>query len=92
MKRIRIPLKQIAFLLALMSLLLACDVSTLAPSPTTPPAPATDVPATAAPYSTWLQLYFTSPSAPASKNHEGGPDAALAKAIDAARLSVDVAA
>ncbi len=75
-----------------MSLLLACDVSTLAPSPTTPPAPATDVPATAAPYSTWLQLYFTSPSAPASKNHEGGPDAALAKAIDAARLSVDVAA
>jgi len=36
-------------------------------------------------------VYFTDPSSPNAKSLRGGPDADLAAAIDAARLSVDVA-
>ena len=39
----------------------------------------------------WLRVYFTSPSAPSASNYEGGPDEALAAAIDSAIVSVDVA-
>lgn len=41
--------------------------------------------------SAWLEIYFTDPSDPRAADYEGGPDEALAAAIDAARLSVDVA-
>jgi phosphatidylserine/phosphatidylglycerophosphate/cardiolipin synthase-like enzyme len=40
----------------------------------------------------WIQVYFTDPTAPQAADYTGGPDEALAAAIDAARLSVDVAA
>jgi phosphatidylserine/phosphatidylglycerophosphate/cardiolipin synthase-like enzyme len=40
----------------------------------------------------WLQVYFTNPAAPMAKDYIGGPDEALADAIHAARLSLDVAA
>ncbi len=40
----------------------------------------------------WLEIYFTDPAAPHAADYEGGPDETLAAAIDAARLSVDVAA
>ncbi|MCS7011003.1 MAG: phospholipase D-like domain-containing protein [Anaerolineales bacterium] len=36
-------------------------------------------------------IYFSDPFSPYSQQYQGGPDEALAKAIDSARLSVDVA-
>ena len=73
-------------LLIIISLLVsACEplVSTaISLPPTFPPGPSTG----------WLQIYFTDPDAPHARDYEGGPDEALAAAIDQARLSVDVAA
>jgi phosphatidylserine/phosphatidylglycerophosphate/cardiolipin synthase-like enzyme len=40
----------------------------------------------------WFELYFTDPTNPLSSQGTGGPDGPLAKAIDAAHLSIDVAA
>jgi len=104
MRKIWITLKQAALLITIMSLLLSCDLSnagTPSPAPATaqPAATAppdifalTTTPATPLPVAAWLQIYFTDPSTPSARNYEGGPDSVLAKAIDAARLSVDVAA
>ena len=39
----------------------------------------------------WYTIYFTDPESPNARTYRGGPDAALAEAIDRARLSVDVA-
>jgi phosphatidylserine/phosphatidylglycerophosphate/cardiolipin synthase-like enzyme len=39
----------------------------------------------------WFAVYFTDPSDPSSKSFRGGPDQRLAEAIEAARVSVDVA-
>jgi phosphatidylserine/phosphatidylglycerophosphate/cardiolipin synthase-like enzyme len=39
----------------------------------------------------WLEIRFTDPTAPNAKSYEGGPDLALAAAINKARLSVDMA-
>jgi phosphatidylserine/phosphatidylglycerophosphate/cardiolipin synthase-like enzyme len=39
----------------------------------------------------WYAVYFSDPADPSSKSFRGGPDKALAEAIDAARVSVDVA-
>lgn len=41
---------------------------------------------------TWVQVYFTDPEATDWSDIEGGPDEPLVDVIDAARLSVDVAA
>lgn len=94
-------------LIGLMGFLLACEVTFVSGTPSAAPvASGPSVPATAAipaapwdtpamtpqSYADWLQIYFTNPSAPTAKNYKGGPDQALAKAIDAAKLSVDVAA
>jgi phosphatidylserine/phosphatidylglycerophosphate/cardiolipin synthase-like enzyme len=40
----------------------------------------------------FYEIYFTDPFNPNAKLEEGGPDVPLAKAIDAARISVDMAA
>ena len=40
----------------------------------------------------WFELYFTNPSSPLSPQGTGGVDGPLVESIDAARLSVDVAA
>ena len=40
----------------------------------------------------WFELYFTDPTSPLSPQGTGGVDGPLVKAIDAARLSIDVAA
>ncbi len=40
----------------------------------------------------WYELYFTDPASPYAEQETGGPDLALAAAIDNARLSVDMAA
>jgi phosphatidylserine/phosphatidylglycerophosphate/cardiolipin synthase-like enzyme len=45
---------------------------------------------TAAP-ADWYTVYFTDPANPAVEYYSGGPDEALAQAIDRARLCVDVA-
>ncbi|MEW6094723.1 MAG: phospholipase D-like domain-containing protein [Chloroflexota bacterium] len=45
----------------------------------------------AVPVDGWLDIYFTDPSALHASDYEGGPDEALAAAIDASRLTVDVA-
>ena len=39
----------------------------------------------------WFEVYFSQPDAPGSSRLHGGPDSALAQAIDEARYSVDVA-
>jgi phosphatidylserine/phosphatidylglycerophosphate/cardiolipin synthase-like enzyme len=39
----------------------------------------------------WFELYFTNPESPLASQLTGGPDGPLAGAIDAARLSVDIA-
>jgi phosphatidylserine/phosphatidylglycerophosphate/cardiolipin synthase-like enzyme len=39
----------------------------------------------------WFEVYFTDPTSPVAESYRGGPDEELAKAIDAARLSVDMA-
>jgi phosphatidylserine/phosphatidylglycerophosphate/cardiolipin synthase-like enzyme len=40
----------------------------------------------------WFELYFTDPANPISSQGTGGPDGPLVKSIDAAHLSIDVAA
>jgi phosphatidylserine/phosphatidylglycerophosphate/cardiolipin synthase-like enzyme len=39
----------------------------------------------------WFELYFTNPQSPLASQKTGGPDGPLVKAIDSARLTVDVA-
>ena len=53
------------------------------PTVRTPSAPAPVVP--------WRQVYFTTPGDPANRGYRGGPDAALAEALRAARVSIDLA-
>jgi phosphatidylserine/phosphatidylglycerophosphate/cardiolipin synthase-like enzyme len=43
-------------------------------------------------HGSWFDLYFTNPVGPLSSHGSGGADGPLVKAIDEARLSVDVAA
>lgn len=40
----------------------------------------------------WFELYFTDPTSPLSPQGTGGVDSPLVKAIDSARMSIDVAA
>ncbi len=39
----------------------------------------------------WYSVYFTDPASPTAASYHGGPDEALAAAIDQARISVDMA-
>lgn len=90
--------------LLLFVLMTAC----MAPATTATPVPPTLAPATVtvavsgpepilmqAGYGTrgsWYEIYFTNPASPYASQKTGGPDLALAEAIDNARLSVDMAA
>jgi phosphatidylserine/phosphatidylglycerophosphate/cardiolipin synthase-like enzyme len=50
------------------------------------------IPATqGTPLESWYAIYFTESGGPGSETLRGGPDYALAEAIDTARLSVDIA-
>lgn len=40
----------------------------------------------------WIEVYFTQPDHPDADDYSGGPDEALAQAIDKAQMQVDVAA
>jgi phosphatidylserine/phosphatidylglycerophosphate/cardiolipin synthase-like enzyme len=100
--------KTLTYILALLILMTACKTvtptETSAPPATRPPTadsvtqtpatPLTEIPLGAG-YGVdggWFQLYFTNPQSPLASQKTGGPDGPLAAAIDAARLSVDVAA
>lgn len=76
----------VVLLLGLLFAILAC-VGTPTPDLPLPREPTQLV----EPSSGWLEIYFTDPTDPRSAEYEGGPDEALAAAIDGARLSVDVA-
>ncbi len=76
----------------LLALLLAILTTACLPAATKPSAP--EVPPqgpTVQPVGDWLEIYFTDPDAPNASDFEDGPDEALAAAIDAARLTVDMA-
>ncbi len=47
--------------------------------------------ATSTTTSDWYTVYFTDPTSPSATSYRGGPDEALAKAIEGARISVDMA-
>jgi phosphatidylserine/phosphatidylglycerophosphate/cardiolipin synthase-like enzyme len=88
----------IAFL-SLVLLTLACDAGTPPAAPkddsiTDLPSSLTHVqlPAGYGVKGPWFELYFTDPTSSIAAQKTGGPDGPLAEAIDAAKLSVDVAA
>ncbi len=87
------PLKHILYL-ALVSLVLpalACQGST-APAGQPPPRSSLQPLVSAAPGSAgWYEVYFTRPDDPRAGSLRGGPDKALAEAIDNARASIDLA-
>ena len=93
------PNRFLSFLFILSILLSACGVINQNPLPGTDP---TQTPVggltpivLGAGYGVkgaWFELYFTDPTSPISPQGTGGVDGPLAKAIDAARLSIDVAA
>jgi phosphatidylserine/phosphatidylglycerophosphate/cardiolipin synthase-like enzyme len=89
--------KIVVLLVAFAALCGACNKPTLARPTATPggtPAALTEIalPAAHAARGPWFELYFTDPLSPSAAQLTGGPDGPLAGAIDAARLSVDVAA
>jgi phosphatidylserine/phosphatidylglycerophosphate/cardiolipin synthase-like enzyme len=64
------------------------------PSATVAPAPAVkrfSLPAGFGARGSWFELYFTDPTSKLASQKTGGPDGPLVQAIDAARLTVDVA-
>jgi phosphatidylserine/phosphatidylglycerophosphate/cardiolipin synthase-like enzyme len=65
-------------------------LSSCVPATSNPPTPTQVTPEDSS-IPGWLEIHFTDPSAPTASNFEGGPDEALATAIDKARLSVDMA-
>ena len=95
-------LSNLAVCAALLSGMVACDISATAvnaPStPTTlPPQPGDplqEIPMQIGygARSSFYEVYFTDPFNPNAYRDEGGPDIPLAQAIDEARLSVDIAA
>jgi phosphatidylserine/phosphatidylglycerophosphate/cardiolipin synthase-like enzyme len=94
--------KWIALLLVVF-LTLACDSTTATLTPLTPPAidsvtedPSStltevQLPAGYGVKGPWFELYFTNPVSPLASQKTGGPDGPLVEAINAAKLSVDVA-
>jgi phosphatidylserine/phosphatidylglycerophosphate/cardiolipin synthase-like enzyme len=95
-------------LIASLLLVPACEPGTPLPpltgTPQTQPAPVdvtetpgfglTEVPLPAGyeAHDSWIDIYFTDPESPLASQETGGPDGPLADSIDAARLTVDVAA
>jgi phosphatidylserine/phosphatidylglycerophosphate/cardiolipin synthase-like enzyme len=88
-------------------LLILCVLLSACGNAPTVPATETNIPTTSTPGTTitpielqagygvrgtWFELYFTNPASPLSSQGTGGVDGPLIEAIDAARLSIDVAA
>lgn len=87
--KIRVTARNQIVILFLLSTFLLTACLPAAPEPPAPDVPVTGP--TAEPVGDWLEIYFTDPDAPNASDFEDGPDEALAAAIDAARLTVDVA-
>lgn len=87
-------LVRVVWLLLACAAALSCERLNVAV--TVSPAAVTNTPAgnvpTAPMLPSWLDVYFTDPTAPGTAYYEGGPDEALVEAIDGARLTLDVAA
>jgi phosphatidylserine/phosphatidylglycerophosphate/cardiolipin synthase-like enzyme len=89
-----------SLLLLIVFLLSACenDLSTPPPVEVTPASTGEvqltpiDLPVGYGVRGPWFELYFTDPANPVSRQGTGGVDGPLVDAIDAARLSIDVAA
>jgi phosphatidylserine/phosphatidylglycerophosphate/cardiolipin synthase-like enzyme len=84
-----------SLLLSLCLLLFACNPTT--PTPEINPTPSGDITpieleAGYGVKGAWFELYFTNPESPLSPQATGGVDGPLVKAIDSAKLSIDVAA
>lgn len=79
----------ILVVLLLNLLITACDIERDEPIPS-PEIPTVENP-TGTPAGEWFSVYFTDPNDPNSDRFRGGPDTALADAIDQSRLSVDMA-
>jgi len=72
-------------------LMIAVMLSACIPATPDLPTPSNVTPEVS-PNPNWLEIHFTDPGAARAANFEGGPDEALAAAIDSARISVDMAA
>ena len=70
----------------------ACDAVTETPIPNTDDITPIDLQAGYGIRGPWFELYMTNPDSPLSSQGTGGLDGPLVEAIDAARLSIDVAA
>lgn len=93
--------KIFTLLFVMLILLTACDSTTATPLPPPIPDTAIETPPSAlleialpAGYGVdggWFQIYFTNPESPLASQGTGGIDGPLVEAIDAAKLSVEVA-
>ena len=72
-------------------LMIAVMLSACIPATPDLPTPSNVTPEVS-PNPNWLEIHFTDPGAARAANFEGGPDEALAAAIDSARISLDMAA
>src|SRR5512147_146280 len=87
----------VSLLLVVILFLTACEEETPTPNIDNTPTPGTeltpiDLQVGYGVRGSWFELYFTDPANPFSSQGTGGVDGPLVEAIDAARLSVDVAA
>jgi phosphatidylserine/phosphatidylglycerophosphate/cardiolipin synthase-like enzyme len=102
MKRFSLSLVLIS--ITLMVNVLGCsDIPADTGTPLTQPAPVdvtgtpgftlteSPLPAGYGAHNSWIDIYFTDPESPLASQETGGPDSPLVSAIDAARLTVDVA-
>jgi len=86
-------LNRIVVLLLIASITLsACGEVTQTPIPDTDEVSPIDLQAGYGIRGSWFELYMTNPDSPLSPQGTGGIDAPLVKALDEARLSIDVAA
>jgi phosphatidylserine/phosphatidylglycerophosphate/cardiolipin synthase-like enzyme len=75
----------LAFIVVAAAFFLFRNVTETVPLPIDTPTPQESV------GSQWFEVFFTDPEAPSAQSFRGGPDEKVAQAIDAARLSVDIA-
>lgn len=80
-----------AGLISLVLFLVTVACVNTSPTKVEPPIPATPTENPTEVSSEWYAVYFTDPTGPAAEYYSGGPDEALAQAIDQAQSSVDVA-
>src|SRR5512139_2193557 len=97
----RVHVRFLSLLVAIALFVSACQNTPPSPTPQTADTPVPtgdvvltpiDLPVGYGVRGPWFDLYFTDPANPVSSQGTGGVDGPLVEAIDAARLSIDVAA